>query len=342
MSQTNMNQEMVESIQRLSAELTASSEFYEAAMQNAHETRLRDLFERRAQQRTGFIEELDANLQRYSDAELDEEEERPLLTLEESLQRGLMTVKAAMTIERDKTDETLLQECQEAEKRLLATYKDLLDAHDWPTGIKATLSHQYEQVQTAHAYIDTTNTRADWAIVLGLFKQTAVKRKALIALKSAGFEDDDIGVVGQDDEEKTDVAAAMREDVQETTAETAGAGAISGGAVGSVIGLTAGAGVALVTGPLIAALGITAIGAGIGATYGGIFGSLIGMGVGEEDVHRYLEGIRRGETLVAVRTSPDQAAEAAGILREHGASSVMVRHDSFGEQVFEAQEDGER
>jgi uncharacterized protein (TIGR02284 family) len=342
MSQTNINQEMVESIQRLSAELTESSEFYEAAIQNAHETRLKDLFERRAQQRVSFIEELDADLQRYSDAELDEEEEQPLLTLEESLQRGLMTVKAAMTIERDKTDEMLLQECQEAEKRLLATYKELLDSHEWPTGIKATLSHQYEQVQAAHAYIDTTYNRADWAIVLGLFKQTAVKQKALIALKSSGFEDDDIGVVSQDDEEKTDVAEAMREDVQETTAETAGAGAISGGAVGSVIGLTAGAGVALVTGPLIAALGITAIGAGIGATYGGIFGSLIGMGVGEEDVHRYLEGIRRGETLVAVRTSPNQAAEAAGILREHDASSVMVRHDSFGEQVFEAQEDGER
>jgi hypothetical protein len=59
--------------------------------------------------------------------------------------------------------------------------------------------------------------------------------------------------------------------------------------------------VALVTGPLLAGLGITAIGAGIGATYGGIFGSLIGMGIGEEDVHRYLEGIRRGETLVAVK-----------------------------------------
>jgi hypothetical protein len=43
-----------------------------------------------------------------------------------------MTVKAAMTIERDETDETLLQECQEAEKRLLAVYKELLEAHDWP------------------------------------------------------------------------------------------------------------------------------------------------------------------------------------------------------------------
>jgi uncharacterized protein (TIGR02284 family) len=334
MSQNSSEQSLpVEPIQRLIVELQENSDFYETAVQNAHETRLKDLFEQRAQQREGFVAELEEHLEKQGQPEA-AEEKMPLVSLDESIQRGLMTVKAAMTIERDETDETLLQECQEAEKRLMAVCQEALEAYDWPDSIKATLNHQYEQVQTAHAYIDSTYARPDWAIVLGLFSETAVKQQAITALKEAGFTDDEIGVVSQSDE-KADVAESLREDIQETTLETAGAGALGGGAVGTVIGLTAGVGVALVTGPLLAALGITAIGAGIGATYGGIFGSLIGMGIGEEDVQRYLEGIRRGETLVAVKAAPDQAAEAAGILRQHDARSVMTRHDSFGEQVFD-------
>jgi uncharacterized protein (TIGR02284 family) len=334
MSQNNREQPLpVEPIQRLIVELQENRDFYETAVENAHETRLKDLFEQRAQQRDGFVAELEEHLEKQGQPEA-AEEEMPLVSLEESIQRGLMTVKAAMTIEHDETDETLLQECQEAEKRLMAVYQETLEAHDWPDNIKATLRHQYGQVQTAHAYIDSTYARPDWAIVLGLFGETAVKQQAITALKEAGFADDQIGVVSQEDE-ITDVTESLREDVQETTVEAARAGALGGGAVGTVIGLTAGAGVALVTGPLLAGLGVAAIGAGIGATYGGIFGSLIGMGIGEEDVHRYLEGIRRGETLVAVKANPERAAEAAGILREHDARSVMTRHDSFGKQVFD-------
>jgi uncharacterized protein (TIGR02284 family) len=323
----------VKPIQRLIVELQESRDFYETAVQNAHENRLKNLFEQRAQQRSGFVAELEEHLEKHGKPDA-ADEEMPLVTLEESIQRGLMTVKAAMTIERDETDETLLQECQQAEKRLLTSYKEILEAHDLPGGLKATLSHQYEQVQTAHAYIDSAYARPDWAIVLGLFGETAVQQQAITALKEAGFTADEIGVVSQKDE-KRDVVESLREDIRETTLETAGAGALGGGAVGGIIGLTAGAGVALVTGPLSVALGITAIGAGIGATYGGIFGSLIGMGIGEEDVQRYLEGIRRGETLVAVKVNPDRAAEAAGILRQHDAHSVMTRHDSFGEDIFD-------
>lgn len=335
MSSTQIGQDMVESLQRLIAELNESRDFYETAVQNAHETRLKDMFEQRAQQRDGFIDELEGALAQYGEDEaVESDPAQPLLTLAESIQRGLMTVKAAMTIERDKTDETLLQECQAAEKRLLASYKTLLTETDWPTSIAATLSHQYEQVQVAYAYIDSTYIRSEWAVAVGLFQDTAVAHQTITALKEAGFAADDISLVSQGDDKK-EVAESLREDIQETTIETAGAGALGGGAVGTVFGLTAGAGVALVTGPLVAALGITAIGAGIGATYGGIFGTLIGMGIGEEDVQRYLEGIRRGETLLAVKASPEQASAAAGILRQHDASSVMIRHDSFGEAVVE-------
>jgi uncharacterized protein (TIGR02284 family) len=333
MNQNEKQQTMIDELSHLAAQLEEGRDFYETAVQNAQETMLKDMFEKRAQQRGEFAAEIADYLERYDAAEA-VDEETPLLTLEESIQRGLMTVKAAMTIERDETDETLLQECQDLEKRLMETYQDVLKTDDLSAKIKAILSHQYEQVQTAYAYIDSTYIRPDQAFVLGLFKDTAVKEKAVSALKEVGFGKDEIGIVSQRDD-REEVAESLREDVQQTTLETAGAGALGGGAVGSIIGLTAGAGVALVTGPLVAALGITAIGAGIGATYGGIFGSLIGMGIGEEDVHRYLEGIRRGETLVAVKATPDQTAKAAGILRQYDAQAVMTRYDSFGEEVFD-------
>ncbi|MFO7539130.1 MAG: PA2169 family four-helix-bundle protein [Chloroflexota bacterium] len=334
MSQKQLKTELpVEPIEQLIVELQESRDFYETAVQNAQQSKLKSMFEQRVQQRSSFITTLETQLKQQGHSEA-ADEERPQVSLEESIQRGLMTVKAAMTIERDETDETLLQECQEAEKQLLDAYKEILAEHDWPTRIEAVLRRQYEQVQAAHAYIGSSYARPDWAIVLGLFRETAVKEQALAALKEAGFTDKEIGVVNKGDE-KTIMTESLRKDVQDTTRETAGAGALGGGAVGSIIGLTAGVSVALVTGPLLPILGITAIGAGIGATYGGIFGSLIGMGIGEEDVQRYLEGIRRGETMVAVKASPDRAAEAAGILRQHNGRSVMTRHDSFGEEIFD-------
>lgn len=324
-------QSQVEPIQHLVAELEQSREFYETAVQNAQQSMLKDMLEQRAQQRAGFIAELAEYLEEYDVAE--PEAESAWLSLSEGIQRGLMTIKAAMTIERDETDETLLQECQAAEKRLLATYQETLHEADLSPPATATLRHQYSQIQAAHAYIDSFYARPDWAIALGLFAKTAVHQEAVAALEGAGFTEEEIGVVQEQD--ATDLAESLREDVQQTTRETAKAGALGGSAVGTLFGLTAGAGVALVTGPLLPALGIAAIGTGIGATYGGIFGSLIGMGIGEEDVQRYLEGMRRGETLVAIKTTPERAAEAAGILREHEARAVMTRHDSFGTELFD-------
>lgn len=112
----------------------------------------------------------------------------------------------------------------------------------------------------------------------------------------------------------------------------AGIGAVIGGLGGILIGLGAltipGIGPVLAAGPLAAAISGLA-GAGAGAVAGGITGGLIGalvdMGVPEENAQYFAEGIRRGGTLVTVRTSDDRAALARDILNHHNPVDMNER-----------------
>ena len=84
-------------------------------------------------------------------------------------------------------------------------------------------------------------------------------------------------------------------------------------------------------GPVVAAgwLVATLTGAGIGAAAGGLGGSLTGAGVSERDAHAYAEGVRRGGSLLTVRTDEGHAATAAHILEEHGAVDLDERADGW-------------
>lgn len=122
-----------------------------------------------------------------------------------------------------------------------------------------------------------------------------------------------------------------------TAKESAGAAAVAGGTLGGLIGLVAGASTALIMGigtvvtggALAAAIGVTAAGVSIGASYGGVFGALIGWGIAEDDVKSYIEGVRRGEVLVAIQAEPAQKDEAVRILKEADAHSVTIRADEI-------------
>ena len=121
------------------------------------------------------------------------------------------------------------------------------------------------------------------------------------------------------------------------TAQGAGAGALGGGVLGGVLGLLVGVGAlaipgigpVLAAGPLAAALGTagasTLVGAGIGAAAGGVIGALVGAGIPEEDANFYAEGVRRGGTLVMVRSSDDMATRAYDIMQRYGAVDVDKR-----------------
>jgi uncharacterized protein (TIGR02284 family) len=328
---TRTSSERPATVKDLIQALKDNREVYRTAADNVISDELRGLFQERVQQRADFIAELEAS-SRPQDGESDNGDGIS------GIERGLMTVKAAMTIERDKTDEVVLEKCQQAEEKLLQSYRLAL-AKELPPGLQSQIERQYARVQAAYHYIDQMIEPPEETIVLGLFAETTDVDEVIGTLTEAGFSQEQISLLAQ---EKT-VKAALEDDTQKRTQESAQAAALGGGTVGGLIGLVAGASMATVLGvgsvlsggALAATLGVTAAGAGIGASYGGIFGALLGWGVAEDDTRRYVEGVRRGEILLAVEAKPERAEEAADILRRAEAEGITVRPQKLDKETTE-------
>jgi hypothetical protein len=82
-------------------------------------------------------------------------------------------------------------------------------------------------------------------------------------------------------------------------------------------------------GTITAAAGATALGAGIGAAAGGLLGGLMGAGVPEEDARAYVEGVRRGGTLLTVNASDVEADDVREIMVRNGAIDMGRRADEW-------------
>lgn len=112
-------------------------------------------------------------------------------------------------------------------------------------------------------------------------------------------------------------------------------------AVGGVAGLLAGASVFFIPGigPIVALGGLvaTAVGGVGGAFLGNLVGAITAWGVSEDTAERYVEHVRTGGTLVAVRTDDARIADAESILRGHGSAGIdfpqgaIERPGEFGE-----------
>jgi len=148
-------------------------------------------------------------------------------------------------------------------------------------------------------------------------------QRAVSALESAGFTSSEISLVSR-----------YRDD--ETLAETS-SGAASGAAAGAVVGggtgLLAALGVIAIPGigPLVAAgaLATTLVGAAGGGAVGGLLGSLTDYGVSEEDAHLYSEAVRRGGSLVTVRSDDARAAKAEAILDANRPINTRERREAY-------------
>ncbi len=148
-------------------------------------------------------------------------------------------------------------------------------------------------------------------------------RTVVTELKEAGFRDSDISLV----------ASREADSVMDGVATGAGIGAAAGGTVGLLtgLGLMAIPGV----GPVVAAgwLATTAVGAAAGAVAGGAAGgiidAMIDSGVSSEDAHVYAESVRRGGTLVSVRTTDANRAVAVSILDRHHPVDLAARRADY-------------
>ena len=150
---------------------------------------------------------------------------------------------------------------------------------------------------------------------VGVFNTRAEAERAVSELKSAGYRDDQVGLIGRDT--RGDV---VREGAAEDS--NAGEGAAIGAAAGAVGGAAVGAGIIAgvipVIGPVLAigTLGTILLNAAGGAVIAGVAGALIGWGIPEEDARYYEDEVKSGRYLVTVECG--YSDDARDIIRRHG------------------------
>lgn len=163
-----------------------------------------------------------------------------------------------------------------------------------------------------------------------IYDDPGLARQAIQALEDAGFTSDEISIVRQDGD-----------------AEWAGDGADSiedGAATGATVGLAAGAGAGLLAslgliaipgiGPLVAAgvLATTLAAGAAGAVGGGLIGALMDYGISEEEAPVYAENLRRGGTLLSVRSSAARVRDAELIMQRYSPVDIGERADAYREE----------
>lgn len=179
--------------------------------------------------------------------------------------------------------------------------------------------------------------------VTALFERYADAEAAIGQLEAAGIAHTDIAILATRSEDapatsapgtglvagEAEADAAGGLGGKSDAVSPAGTGATVGGLLGGGAGLLAGLGLLAVPGlgPVVAAgwLVAAATGAGIGAAAGGLAGALTGAGMSEEEAAAYAEGVRRGGTLVTVRTAEGQSGRVVEILNEAGSIDLDQR-----------------
>jgi hypothetical protein len=158
-----------------------------------------------------------------------------------------------------------------------------------------------------------------------VYDRYAQAESAVRDLEAAGIPSSDISLVANK------YVSEQYADVDEASATSTGIGL--GAATGGGAGLLAGLGLLAIPGlgPVVAAgwFAATAAGAAAGAVTGGIIGALVDAGTSEPDAHVYSEAVRRGGTLLTVRTDSASTREIEGILARHQPIDPAIRRREY-------------
>ena len=179
-------------------------------------------------------------------------------------------------------------------------------------------------------------------VVTALFDSYAAAASAVEQLEAAGIPHADISILASNPEDGPmasapgTFASAGQAEANAAGAITVGAtgtGAVVGTVLGGGAGLRAGLGLLAIPGigPVVAAgwLVATLTGAGVGAAAGGLVGGLTGAGLTGDEAATYAEGVRRGGTLVTVRTDVGLTERALKVFERTGSIDLEQRSDGW-------------
>lgn len=159
----------------------------------------------------------------------------------------------------------------------------------------------------------TGSTQKNSGMVTGLFKDRESAERAYQSISSRGYDAKDVNLVMSDEARQKHFASDQSDtELGSKAMEGAGVGSAIGGTLGAIIAVIAAAGTLTIpglniiaAGPLIAAL----TGAGAGGLTGGLIGALVGSGIPEDRAKQYESGIKQGGILMGVNPRTNEDAE---------------------------------
>lgn len=160
------------------------------------------------------------------------------------------------------------------------------------------------------------------SILVGTFREKEDAESAVHEMRELGITDDEISIVAREGVFQEQDEGNNEEDTITYTDQDVSDGAMTGGAIGAIGGLMAGAGALAIpgVGPIVAA---GPIAAGLsGAAAGGVVGGLLDMGIPEERGRQYQEEVKKGRILTIIEAGPNNVNDISSILRRHGAQNV--------------------
>src|SRR6202048_4177294 len=161
--------------------------------------------------------------------------------------------------------------------------------------------------------------------VFGIYTDRSNVDRAVEALKTAGFSNNDVSALFPENKGTKDFAHEKNTKAPEGATAGAGTGALLGGGLGWLAGIGAlaipGLGPFIAAGPIMAALA----GAGVGGAVGGVTGALVGMGIPEFEAKRYEGRLQKGGILVSVHCdTSEEVKRAKDILQRTGAEDIST------------------
>lgn len=166
-------------------------------------------------------------------------------------------------------------------------------------------------------------------IITALFDGYNDAAKAVRGLETAGFVSDDISLVVSTYEQAIGEPSASDTISAEGAGTGAGIGALLGGAGGLLAGLGAlaipGIGPVVAAGWLVSTVLGAIAGAAVGGATGGVIGGFTASGVHEQDAHVIAEGVRRGGSVVSVRTDESREGEIQAIFTDAHQVDIAER-----------------
>jgi len=144
-------------------------------------------------------------------------------------------------------------------------------------------------------------------------------------LQREGFSSQNVSVLFPENETTKQWVHEKHTKAPEGAATGAGAGGVVGGILGWLAGIGSlaipGVGPFIAAGPIMAALGGTAVGAAVG----GLTGSLVGLGIPEYEAKKYESRLKEGRILISVHTDDaekEKREKARRIFKETDAGDI--------------------